>query len=399
MTNSRRNILGAAAISGLAVGLRSAAATTATPATAGAVNLASFGVVGDGKTDNSAAIAAACQHAAAVFESGAPAYLQFPSGNFLMNKAASPLFRQPIGIKGQGPHQTTIIAGPDFYGDIFAWSNCWMQNVYGTDTLVPPNYTGVSVQDIGFTGTLGTSNRVNALAFYDINDFVRVNNVEFNYIPGHAIVAGGVSSTSSKYGILRESRFNEIRIFQSGTANAPCIQIGSTGTSDASNELIFGEIDIFWPRGHGFLIFNSGTEPVRLIKIIGLRVEKVLSGFSGLQLGGAGTSGLVYGVNAMGVELVTCEAGSTALAISGTSTSQVFCCSVQGQIVNCKGNGIVVNTGWGNRISLLMNETNGTGLTVTETTSPLFYDCPSGSSYYVAPGSQVLFASYATSPP
>jgi len=77
----------------------------------------------------------------------------------------------------------------------------------------------------------------------------------------------------------------------------------------------------------------------------------------------------------------------------------VFCCSVQGQIVNCKGNGIVVNTGWGNRISLLMNETNGTGLTVTETTSPLFYDCPSGSSYYVAPGSQVLFASYATSPP
>jgi len=399
MTNSRRNILGAAAIGGLAVGLRSASATTTdSSSAAGAVSVASFGVVGDGKTDNSKAIGSACEQAISLFNSGTPAFLQFPSGNFCMNTAPPPIFQVPIGIKGAGAHLTTITAGPDFSGNIFGWTDCWMKNVYGADTLVPPNYTGISVQDISFCGTLGSSKKVNALAFYNINDFVRVSNVEFNYIPGHAIVAGEIASGGDGFGILRESRFNEIRIFQSGTTDCPCIQIGSTGSSDATNEIIFAEIDIFWPRGHGFLIFNSGTEPVRLIKIFGLRVEKVLSGFSGLQLGGAGSSGIIYGINAMGVELVTCDAGATPLSITGTSTSQIYCCAVQGQIVNCKGDGIVVNTGYGNKISMLMNETNGTGLTVTETTSPLYYDCPNGSTYSVAHGSQVLFASYATTP-
>jgi len=404
VNKSRRAILNASLVGAFATGMHAARVNAEgfDPAptkdgkigTLGAIDVTDYGVIGDGLADDSAAIARACLFAIAQFRRGIRCYLQFPSGRFLLKGTKIPMFVEaPVGIRGRGEQQTTFIIDPEYQGDVFSWSNCWQESSYQKTRLGKSFSAGAFIENVGFLGNLERTGTVNALGFYDINDNVEVSNVEFDYILGRAIYVGGVTGGNG-FGIMRESRFNELRIFHSGTPDHPCIEIGSSGASDGTNELIFSQIDIFAPGGHGMVIRNGGTQPVRLIKIFGLRIEKFLSGFNGLQIGDERFNGKIYGVNAIGLELLTGQAGSTAIAIVGSYDHQVETCFFQGQIINCYGNGIHVNTGCGNRVELMRNAAREIGVLVEKTRFPVYYFCPIKTTVSVAPGCSLLVPSY-----
>src|SRR5260221_9829705 len=95
------------------------------PAQAGADrdvhNVRDYGAKGDGRTDDSPAIAAAASAAAAAADQRRSAVLFFPAGIYRLVNAL-PTVLAPVSLLGDGHAQPVLRIDSEFSGDAFSWS-------------------------------------------------------------------------------------------------------------------------------------------------------------------------------------------------------------------------------------------------------------------------------------
>jgi hypothetical protein len=321
--------------------------------------------------DDSAAIAAAMNHAISIFSAGGYCYIYAPAGYYYIYSTQLPMFNAcPIGVLGDGSTQTVFVIDPAYAYDVFSWGNCWQNTTYSNN---PKSMNGQLTGGgfaigLGFNGNLASTANINAIGLYNIMDFFFADDIQANCFPGSVICMGGVTG-SNTVGCIRESEFRSIRCWLSGTSTKPVIDIDSQGLSDSTNELVFYNVNIFHSNGDSFVIRNQSISPVRLIKIFGLRIEAEASGYSALRLGDSTYTGAVYGVRIYGLELVALTSGVTALNFASPSSGGgVSHVSIDGQIVNSgtAANDIYVNTSGPIFINLdSALDSSGLSLTVT----------------------------------
>jgi hypothetical protein len=235
-------------------------------------------------TDDSAALAAAVMEAQTLFNSGSFCYVYIPPGLVYIKSTTMPVISQaPIPIIGAGAQITKLIVDPAYPGtSLFSWSLCWDENSFsGSSTWDSASTAGPRCEGIGFIGNELSPASIIAINLLDIDDFVRLVDLQFDFWPGTVIATGNLHASGNNYGIIRESRITEIRAFNcgflNGSTNSPVILINSVGNSDATNELIFSSIDIFNSKADGFVIINNNPAgSTRLIRIFGIRVDLVL---------------------------------------------------------------------------------------------------------------------------
>jgi pectate lyase-like protein len=245
-------------------------------------NVRSFGATGDGRTDDSAAIASAAAAAIANSLRGQPSALYFPSGAYRL-VTALPMWSVPVSVFGDGRERSVIVVDSAFSGDVFSWSEVWAANNYGTDTISPltAQKAGVEVKGIRIAGTRTSANVQNAFVFYDRADQVFMQDVDVFDLTGRALYSGVSRAKPAAY--MRESHFDSLRFVRCGSADAAVVDFDSQGNGPGTNEISVDGLDIIAPGGVGLILHSNGTG-LALMRFVRLLVD---------GQGGGGTAALV----------------------------------------------------------------------------------------------------------
>lgn len=151
-------------------------------------------------------------------------------GDYLVNAPIGTLITTPIAIIGAGQAQCRIEIDPSMVGDLLSFSNTW----YGTDVTNASGggsdagstgtsvswpgrssrKSGVVLRDFSVVGSRSTSAVQNGIIFYNRNDAVVIEKLDFHFIKGHALVLSGKASdrASNAAFLMRESSVTDVHI-------------------------------------------------------------------------------------------------------------------------------------------------------------------------------------------
>ncbi len=345
------------------------------------VSVKDFGAVGDGVTDDSAALTAAVTNANALASVGSPqaraVYVYFPPGRYVIN-SAPPAFQtgRCISVVGAGTGLTILQIGTSLSGDIFQWSESWIPTVANIS---------VNVKGITFVGSRSASNNQNALMFYDRCDLVHVDDVSFFDLKGTCLSVGKRKNQVISYN--RESRYSNIRAFSCGAAGSPVIQVTTEAapgvtSGDATNELAYSHVDIYNPVGAPGLDIQYRGVPgggMRQLSFVDLRIEGKEDDTSGcdlLVIGSQQSVGNIFNLHFGDAALITTQTGFSGLRVTAPAPYWVWNLNFQGVIDggNPKGKGLVLDGCRDSFFDLgILYSPNDTAVTVTSYANKLLF--------------------------
>lgn len=358
------------------------------------VNVRDYGALGDGTTDDSAAINLAIARVNTLSNGGSngkPVALYLPAGIYRI--AANTLTPFNINVNGavigDGPHKSYIKVDTTYSGDVFSWSDAWFGNDYNGTSLNPANdKAGPTVSGITITGDTTSVHTQNALMFYDRADDVLIDNVSVFFLPGSCFTVGKTKNLAVAF--ARESKMINFRCHWAGTASVPAMEFDTTGTGDSTNQWQFFGIDIFAPSSTGLLIHNTSNtnKGTGGFRFYGLRAEGSLSpvGTGDLvQIGSASDNAASFepnGIEIYGFESNASYSGHNALGfygqpLSAGSQGQPHFISIFGNIATGGGNGINIQQGYDIDIHMPNWQVTGTDLIVgnsSNVTREIFID-------------------------
>lgn len=344
--------------------------------TTSVLNVRTFGAVGNGIVDDTAAFIAAINQVNARLAAGTPATLYIPAGVYYINSSTPlPTFTRGGSLVGDGLHKSYIQLGPGYAGDLFSWSEAWALNAYnGTSLNTASDQAGPAIQGLTILGSQTSPSQQNAFTFYDRDDFVSMRDVSVYFLNGRALYMG-VAKNMPGHAYVRESRFTGLFFWGCGTTAVPAVEINSVGSTgeDATNELSFYGLDIFGSAGTGLVIRNSNASiPIRLIRFFGLRAEGSLAGGAGdlVDIGDTSLPGNINNIQIYGFEGDAAPANYATLRLTAPSaTSAPYNITVEGTIPTSNGDGVHVDAG--RQIRLLFSDIHapsGTAVTVGPST-------------------------------
>lgn len=225
--------------------------------------------------DDSLALNAAATQAQALFTTTGINYNVFiPAGNYLIDGTPIPLMTNGVVFKGVGHSLTNLHIGASYSGDLFSFSEAWIDGTAGNYGLAPfaAYKTGAGVVGLSIFADRLAAARQNAIEFYDRDDEINIDDVQVYNVNGNCLASGIAKNTSS--GFIREShKFGRFTCWNSGSAGVPAVLFDSQGPNIATNEIYIGEIDIYGPYGPGFVIRDNAVNGIGDIKIDNLRIE------------------------------------------------------------------------------------------------------------------------------
>lgn len=345
------------------------------------VNVKDYGAKGDGATDDSTAISAAVARVNTLANngsSGTPIALYFPAGIYKVAAASITQFAGGVNgsVIGDGSHKSYVKVTTAYSGDVFSWSEAWMANDYNGTSLNPANdKAGPLVSGITVTGDNTATNVANAFMFYDRDDLVRFDDVGIFFMHGQCLAVGKTKNTA--FGYMRESRFYDVRCWNSGTTSVPTIEVDTSGAGDSTNQLSFFGLDVFAPASVGILLHNSGNsgKAPGNFRFYGLRVEGALSGGQSgdlLQIGTSSdpnTSPSPGTIQVFGFVGNASYSGSCTISFNGQTIAtgaafQPHLITIQGMITSGTGKGICINQGYDIDITMPLLATTDTNLVI-----------------------------------
>ena len=296
------------------------------------VNVRDFGAKCDNTTDDSAAFIAAVNRVNTLWTTGVATIIHVPPGKCLIKGTNGPLprFAQNTsgGVDGDGPQRSWVIMDATYTGDLFSWSTSWLDGDFpnpingAADTVRTASVkSGPLVRGLSIVGNRAASGTQYGLRFYDRNDFVRVENVDFFYIKGGAISVGATSAGGTDSG-MRESSFANVRIFNSGDAGIPAFGFTAVGSA-AGTPIKFTDIDIYGSYGPGLSIRNNNASvPVGGYYFSKLRVEGLESNPPGVAadnvvIGDPNETGLIGNIDIRQANILSPYANFCGLRVTG----------------------------------------------------------------------------------
>jgi hypothetical protein len=284
-----------------------------------------------GKADDSQALANVVKVANAVMAKGQPVCIYLPAGTYRITTAPPP-FTGPGCVIGDGPAQSMLYVDSQFKGDLFSWSEAWLDRK-----------PGAMVVGIKILGSRSSTASQNAFVFYDRNDEVLIENVDVSDLHGRALYSGVTKNASVAY--MRESRMTLLRFFNDGAPGIPVVEFCSQGSGnvDATNEVRLTDVDIYGSNGPSFVIRNHGSGAIRDITIDNLRIEGTENGnvtADLLTIGDPSMKGNVNNVVLNSVELIDPYRGYAALRLTAApGAAAPYQIAVQGSISGGAPNG------------------------------------------------------------
>jgi hypothetical protein len=311
-----------------------------------------------GKDDASQALINVIMAANAITAKGEPACVYIPPGRYRISRNP-PQFARAGCIKGDGPSQSIIIVDRQLSGDLFTWSEAWRETT-----------TGPTVVGLQILGDKAAENVQNALVFYDRNDEVFIDNVVVNDLHGRALYSGATQHTVEAY--MRESHLRSLRFRRDGTPNLPVVEFSSEGRekSDATNEIRMSQVDIYGPKGPGFVIRNNGRSAVRDISVEALRIEGTENGTTAadlLTIGDPNMRGNVNTITFTNLELIDPYPGYSAIRLTAApGTAAPYHITVNGFIGGGapRGDGIRIDAGRSSVFRMSALHTQGTNVII-----------------------------------
>lgn len=342
------------------------------------VNVKDFGASGDGTTDDSVAFIEAMTLANTKAAAGTPINVYAPAGIYRL-VSTLPIFVRNGGIVGDGPNKTWIKLDTSYVGNVFSWTEAWMSSQYPAQTGtvdIANQKAGPYAEGFSIVGITTSAANQNAFVFYDRNDQVLVKDINIFNLNGRAIYAGVALNTTEGY--MRESVFQNIRMFTVGNSSVPVVEFNSVTISgaavDATDEIIIDNMSIFAPLGRGMVIRGQGVSSVRNFHIDGLRIEGIASpspAITGdlLTIGDTVLTGTVNNVYIRGLELIAPYSGYAAIRTTAPSAgTRPYAIEMQGFIGPGAGTGINVDAGRNMRFRMGDVGTTGTQVTVGSST-------------------------------
>ena len=250
-------------ISGAAVSGSVATATGGTTARtladrfAEVVNVKDFGAVGDGVTDDSAAISAAVARSNTLFAAGTRSCVYFPAGAYrIVSTLTQFAMNNPGCVFGVADHQTFIIVDASYSGDVFSWSDA-DQNSYSSPMTPAKDTAGPRIKDLTIIGDTSAVSQQNAFMFYDRTDQIHMDNVDVLFLNGYALGMGFTKNLGGAF--VRESWFSNLNFWNCGILAPACLEITAVGTGDTSNQLVFFGLNVVNPTNAGVLVRNKNS--------------------------------------------------------------------------------------------------------------------------------------------
>lgn len=183
-----------------------------------------------GRTLNAAVDTAALQWAIAQAVAAVGGAVDLGAGNYLVNAPIGTLITSPIAIYGAGSAQCWLNIDESLVGDLLSFSNTWYGadtvNAAGGGTIVgnpgtavgwpgrSSRKSGVTLRGFSVVGSRNTSQMQNGIMFYDRNDAAVIDNLDFHFIKGHALMLSGKASNRAANAafMMRESNINNVHV-------------------------------------------------------------------------------------------------------------------------------------------------------------------------------------------
>lgn len=175
--------------------------------------------------DDSAAVKWAIDQAIAVSGS-----VDLGAGKYRITEPIGTLITSPIAIFGAGPAQCWLMIDPAMEGDLLSFSNCWYGTDVTTDTgggagvgstgtaVTWPAFSsrksGIVLRGFSVVGDRRTVETQNGIIFYNRNDAVEIESLDFHFIKGHALVLSGKASNRAANAafLMRESSIRNVHV-------------------------------------------------------------------------------------------------------------------------------------------------------------------------------------------
>ncbi len=315
-------------------------------------------------TDDTAALTNAFNYESQLNQAGSPACVSFPGGIYVVTSALPTFYHSNGCVEGAGRDKTFVYAAPSLAGDVMSWSEDWAASTYpfGAPTpYVSQSNTGPIIKDMDIIGDQSSTNVQNGITFFDRDDSIDMEDVEMSYLTGSCLRTGYLKNTTQSY--IRESQFDNIRCFNSGSSTSPAMDIGTDSTGDGTNEIDFNTINIYAPNGPGFVIRSTNLSSTRTsgtIRVNQLRVEGQ-EGDIGLyqgdlvRVGDSSLPGAVTAVHFDELHLVNPYLGYAAMRLTAdSSTDQPYGITVTNGDMTASpgfGRGLEIDAGRNNTFS------------------------------------------------
>jgi len=183
-----------------------------------------------GRTLDATIDTAALQWAIAQAVAAGNGAVDLGAGSYLCNAPIGTLITSPIAIYGAGPAQCWLNIDESLSGDLLSFSNTW----YGADTTNSAGggtatgnpgtavgwpgrssrKSGVTLRGFSVVGSRDASETQNGIIFYDRNDAAIIENLDFHFIKGHALVLSGKASdrVANASFLMRESNVRNVHV-------------------------------------------------------------------------------------------------------------------------------------------------------------------------------------------
>lgn len=183
-----------------------------------------------GRTMNAAVDTAALQWAIAQAVAAVNGAVDLGAGTYLCNAPIGTLITSPIAIYGAGQAQCWLLMDESLSGDLLSFSNTWygtdVTNLAGGGTGVGSSGTavnwpgrssrkhGTKLRGFSVAGSRDTVQTQNGIMFYDRNDAVEIDGLDFHFIKGHALVLSGKASNRAANAafLMRESSIKNVHV-------------------------------------------------------------------------------------------------------------------------------------------------------------------------------------------
>ena len=345
------------------------------------------GAVGDGVTDDSAAIAACITLANTLAASGGKPVVYVPGGVYLIKGTAMPTAGYGVGIVGDGEHQTYFQIDPTYQGTqgaIFGWHNAWMASAYpqqyGGTINIANDTAGPLAQDFTIVGNTTSPNEQDAFTFFGYNDHIDMHDVDVFFLNGQCIRTGKeYSGDAASY--TRESVFRNIFCWSTGTSSLAAVDFANVGSFSGTGDIRIDDLNIFASGGIGLsLRAPASTNSIGHMMFSNLRVEQ--SGADNFHISEPGDAGIVGSVYISNMYLISpgaFNAGHYSLWM-GAGTNQDYDIGiVNSSIGNCDGStncyGIKIDNVRVAHIGIINNAANSNAVVYTSNTnSNVIYD-------------------------
>jgi hypothetical protein len=293
------------------------------------VSVKDFGAVGDGVTDDTAAIQAAHTTGATVY---------YPSGTY---KTTSQIVISAGGIVGDGPTKSIINCTDTSSNAAIKFTGAYTTLSGGLSSGVPTfadftlngnllKSTGAGLQFLPASGETSFANLSNVeISYFPTNvDFVAASFFIVNgcFFRGHT--ASGISVNNTNNNDSGDSVISSCVFNTSSTTAAQIRHLTSGGLKILGNKLLGG--------GYGYLMEYTGTTDTAIVNIVGNSIENFSTGaitFTKVSVGLASFKNVIISGNEMAVSLAT----PTAYLISTDAGAWLQNVSITGNVLQLPG--------------------------------------------------------------